>query len=65
MFKNTPDIGRFYDELKLLGREILVTGVTRQDKYFDQLELRVYEVRVPDPQEEAWAQLQKTRGESG
>jgi len=64
MFKSTQDVGKFYDELKLLGKELLITGVTRHDTYFDQLELRGYEVGVPDPQDEAWAQLQKLKGET-
>jgi ssDNA-binding replication factor A large subunit len=64
LFKNTPDLAEFYSKLNLIGREVVVTGTTRQDKYFNQLELRASEVHVPDPKQEARLMLEtlKERG---
>lgn len=61
MFRNTPDLAEFYDKLRLVGRELVITGVTRQDKYFDQLELRGFDVQVPDPRLEAATILEKIK----
>jgi len=52
-FKNKPDIAEFYDDLKLVGRELIVTGMTRRDRYFDQIELRCLDFQIPDPLKEA------------
>lgn len=48
MFRSKPDIAEFYRDLKLIGRELIVFGTTRRDKYFDQIELRGLDVQVPD-----------------
>lgn len=61
LFKSTPDLAEFYDKLNLLGRELVITGTTRQDKYFNQLELRGSEVQVPDPKQEARFMLEKLK----
>lgn len=61
LFKSTPDLAEFYDKLKLVGRELLVAGTTRQNKYFNQLELRGSDVRAADPKEEARALLEKLK----
>lgn len=59
LHKSTPDLAEFYEKLKLVGRELVITGTTRQDKYFNQLELRGSEVGVPEPKGEAKSMLEK------
>lgn len=61
LFKSTPDLAEFYDKLNLIGRELVTTGTTRQDKYFNQLELRGSEVQTPDPKQEARFMLEKLK----
>lgn len=61
MSKNTPDLAEFYDKLRLVGKELVITGITRQDKYFDQLELRGSNVQTPDPKQEAATMLKKIK----
>ncbi len=60
-FKSKPDIAEFYHDLKLVGRELLVYGTTRRDRYFDQIEIRASEVRVPDPLQEASVMLKRLK----
>ncbi|MDI6883665.1 MAG: DUF2240 family protein [Hadesarchaea archaeon] len=64
LYKSTRDLAEFYDKLNLVGRELIVTGTSRQDKYFDQLELRGFDVRVSDPKEEARRVLEKIKAGS-
>ncbi len=61
LFKGTPDLAELYDKFKLAGRELVLTGTTRHDKYFDQLELRVSDVQFPEPKQEARALLKKIK----
>jgi replication factor A1 len=61
LFKSTPDLAEFYSKLNLVGREVVITGTTRQDKYFNQLELRASEVHVPDPKQEARLMLERLK----
>ncbi len=61
LFKGTPDLAELYDKFKLAGRELVLTGTTRHDKYFDQLELRVSDVQLPEPKQEAQALLKKIK----
>lgn len=59
--KENPDVAALYDSFGLVGKEFLVTGVVRHDKFTDQLELRGYDVRAPEPKEEAKLLLQNLR----
>ena len=59
--RSKPDLAIFYNDLKLVGRELLVLGRTRRDKYFDQIELRASEVEIPDPVQEANDLLKKLK----
>jgi replication factor A1 len=61
LFKGTPDLAELYDKFKLTGRELVLTGTTRHDKYFDQLELRVSDVQFPEPKQEAQALLERIK----
>ncbi|KUO40758.1 MAG: hypothetical protein AVW05_03310 [Hadesarchaea archaeon DG-33] len=61
LFKGTPDLAELYDKFKLIGKELVLTGTTRHDKYFDQLELRASDVQFPEPKEEAQALLKKIK----
>lgn len=65
LFKGTPDLADFYDKLALVGKELVVTGTTRQDKYLNQLELRGSDAQVPDPKEEARLILEKLKERAG
>ena len=51
--RSKPDLALFYHDLMLVGRELLVLGRTRRDKYFDQIELRASVVEIPNPVREA------------
>ncbi len=53
--------GEFHRKLGLEGREVTLTGVTRYDKYSDQLELRVSAMESPDAREEANRLLEKVK----
>jgi replication factor A1 len=46
--KETPDLAEFYGGFGFLGKEFIIAGVVRQDKYSNQLELRGYEIKIPD-----------------
>ncbi len=61
LFKGTPDLAELYDKFKLIGKELVLIGTTRHDKYFDQLELRVSDVQFPEPKQEAQALLKKIK----
>jgi replication factor A1 len=61
LFRSTPDLIEFYNMLKLVGKELVITGTIRHDKYFDQLEIRGTEVRIPDARQEARALLEKLK----
>jgi hypothetical protein len=61
LFKSTPDLAEFYNRLNLVGRELVITGTTRQDKYFNQLELRGLEVQIPDAKQETRFMLEKLK----
>ena len=61
LFKSTPDLAELYDEFKLVGKELILAGVVRHDKYFDQLELRASNVQFPEPKREARALLESIK----
>jgi replication factor A1 len=61
LFKQTPDIVELYNKLNILGKEVAITGTTRYDKYFNQLEIRASDVELPDPKQEARALLEKIK----
>jgi replication factor A1 len=61
MFKEASDLSELYGQFGLVGREVILTGTTRRDKFFDQLEIRVRGVQTPDPKEEARALLAKIK----
>ncbi|KUO42911.1 MAG: hypothetical protein APU95_00210 [Hadesarchaea archaeon YNP_N21] len=53
LFKQSDGLTELYQKFDLTGREVLLTGTTKYDKYFDQLEFRVADFSSPDPKEEA------------
>lgn len=59
--RGRPDLGEFYSGRNLVGRELIVTGNVRRDKYYDQFELRGSDVQVPDPLREARALLKRLK----
>ncbi len=59
--KGKPDVAEFYDGLNLVGRELIISGNTRRDKYFDQLELRGVDFQVPDPLKEGRVLLKRLK----
>jgi len=61
VLKTKPDLAMFYDDLKLVGKELLVSGKTRRDKYFDQIELRASGVETPEPVQEAQDLLKRLK----
>jgi replication factor A1 len=61
LFKQTPDVIELYNKLGLLGKEVTITGTTRYDKYFNQLEIRASDVEIPEPKQEARALLEKIK----
>jgi len=62
-FKQSNDLVELYDRFGLIGREVILAGTTRYDKYFGQLELRADDVQLPDPKKEAWHLLEKIKVE--
>ncbi len=56
-FRSKTDISELYRDLGVVGRELIISGKTRYDKYFDQIELRGNEFEVPDPVQEARGML--------
>jgi replication factor A1 len=64
LFKQIPNLEELYGKFNLVGREVLLAGSTRYDKYFDQLELRVRDVQVPDPRKEARRLLESIKAAS-
>lgn len=60
-FKKTPDLTELYDKFGLIGREIVLVGTTRYDKYFGQLELRADDVQPSDPKQEARELLERIK----
>ena len=63
-FKQARDLVELYDKFGLIGREVVLAGTTRYDKYFGQLELRVNDVQLPDPKKEARGLLEKIKVEA-
>jgi replication factor A1 len=61
LFKQTPDIVELYNKLSILGKEVTITGITRYDKYFNQLEIRASDVEIPEPKQEARVLLEKIK----
>jgi len=62
-FKQSQDLVELYDKFGLIGREVVLAGTTRYDKYFGQLELRANDVQLPDPKKEARQLLEKIKAE--
>jgi replication factor A1 len=60
-FRAAPDLEKLYADFKLVGREVILTGITRHDKYFDQLELRATDVQLPDSRQEARSLLEEIK----
>jgi replication factor A1 len=63
-FKQARDLVELYDKFGLVGREVVLAGATRYDKYFGQLELRVNDVQLPDPKKEARGLLERIKVEA-
>ena len=63
-FKQARDLVELYDKFGLTGREVVLAGTTRYDKYFGQLELRANDVQLPDPKKEARVLLEKIKAEA-
>ena len=63
-FKQAGDLVELYDKFGLIGREVVLAGATRYDKYFGQLELRASDVQLPDPKKEALGLLEKIKAEA-
>ncbi|MEM4187990.1 MAG: hypothetical protein QXN56_02350, partial [Candidatus Hadarchaeum sp.] len=59
--KSNPDLAAFYHGLGLVGKELIVFGITRRERYLDQLEIRAQEFRMPDPLEEARLLLKRLK----
>lgn len=53
LFKQSEGLNELYQKFDLLGKEVVLMGTTRYDKYFDQLEFRVTDLSRPEPKEEA------------
>ena len=62
-FKQSQDLVELYDKFGLIGREVVLAGTTRYDKYFGQLELRASDVQLPDSKREARQLLEKIKAE--
>lgn len=60
-FQDSSEISDLYEEFDLTGREIRVIGITRRDKYFDQIELRMNEIKPIDPKQEVKKLLERVR----
>ena len=60
-FKGTSYLAEIYSKFNLFGREVVLTGTTRYDKYFNQIELRANEVEAAEPKGEARALLEKIK----
>ena len=61
LFKQSRDLAEFYEKLGLKGREVILRGTTRHDRYSDQLELGVSGVELPDAKREARELLEKIK----
>jgi len=61
LFKRVAGLEEFYRSFELAGREVVVTGTTRYDEYFGQLELRGSSVLEPDARQEARQLLEKVK----
>ncbi|KXB09646.1 hypothetical protein AKJ35_00045 [candidate division MSBL1 archaeon SCGC-AAA833F18] len=60
-FQESSDISEVYEEFDLAGRELMITGTTRRDKYFDQMEIRINDTESPHPEREVKRLLEKIR----
>jgi replication factor A1 len=63
-FKQLNDLVELYKKFDLIGREVILAGTTRYDKYFGQLELMVNEVQIPDPKREARNLLERIKADA-
>lgn len=57
-----PDLARFYEEMKIIGREVVVAGAVRYDKFTEGFELMGREMREAGPIEEAELLLERIKG---
>lgn len=63
-FKQLNDLVELYKKFDLIGREVILDGTTRYDKYFGQLELMVNDVQIPDPKMEARNLLERIKADA-
>ncbi len=61
MFKNNQNLDELYGAFNLVGREVVLRGTVRRDRMFDQLEIMVNSLSIPDPKEVARELLDKVR----
>lgn len=58
------ELSDVYRDTDLEGREIIISGSTRKDDYFDQLEIRAREIEFPNPIDETKRILERIEGET-
>jgi len=63
MYKSMPSLEEFYGRLNLAGRELVVTGLVRTDRFLNQPEIRAFEVREADAKEEARRIIEELKAE--
>ncbi|MEM2875302.1 MAG: hypothetical protein QW567_04720, partial [Candidatus Hadarchaeales archaeon] len=63
MYMGAPSLDEFYRQLKLVGRELVVTGQVKTDRYLNQPEIRAIDVREADPREEARRLIEELKSE--
>jgi replication factor A1 len=59
--KRDPDPAKLYEEVGLLGKEVTVKGVAKLDRLTELLELRGFEVGIPNALDEAKRLLEEVR----
>ncbi|MCD6248311.1 MAG: DUF2240 family protein [Hadesarchaea archaeon] len=60
-FRGASSLSELYEEFDLLGREIVLIGITRRNRLLGELEIVVREVAIPNPKEEAMRLLGKIK----
>jgi len=61
----TVELDKVYEGMNLLGKEIIVRGVVKYDRFTENLVLRGFEVEEPKPQEEATLLLEEIKSLRG
>ncbi|MEM2878444.1 MAG: DUF2240 family protein [Candidatus Hadarchaeales archaeon] len=64
MYHSAQSTEEFYGGLNLISRELVVTGVVRQDRFTNQPELRAYEVREAVPVDETRMLIEELKAEA-